>query len=238
MKEFIESITDAKFSIERQSPIFLLKYLLKIFYYRNWLFKKHRINWEFEFNGNNFKYFHHPYNVTWETERAIEIPIIKKYIDRYKNKQILELGNVISHYYSIDHDIIDKYEIKPEIINKDILNYQTDKTYDLIFSISTLEHIGYDEEPRAPIKPLTTIRKLKSLKKSDGKIVITFPIGYNPYLDLLVKYKKIPFDKLFFLKRISKDNRWEQVNSLGDIIDLEFGEPFPNANGLVIGIID
>jgi hypothetical protein len=37
---------------------------------------------------------------------------------------------------------------------------------------------------------------------------------------------------------MTKDNRWRQFESLEDIIDLEFGEPFPNANGLVIGIID
>jgi hypothetical protein len=198
MNDFIKSISDAKFSIERKSFVFLFKYILRIFYYRNWLYKKYRADWTFKFNGDKYKYFYHPYNVTWETERAIEIPIIKKFIDKYKNKQILELGNVISHYFSIEHEIVDKYEIRTGIINKDILDYQTNKRYDLIFSISTLEHIGYDEEPRAPIKPLTTIKKLKSLKKSDGKIVITFPIGYNPYLDLLVKNRKIQFDKIFF----------------------------------------
>ena len=64
----------------------------------------------FKFQGNDFKYFNHWYNTTWDNERTVEIPIICRMIYENNNEDFLEIGNVISHYFNIDHDIIDKYE--------------------------------------------------------------------------------------------------------------------------------
>ena len=55
-------------------------------------------------------------------------------------------------YYKFEHDIVDKYEKKKGIINQDIVDYKPDKKYDLIISISTLEHVGWDETPRENYK--------------------------------------------------------------------------------------
>ncbi|TFF88341.1 MAG: hypothetical protein EU549_03210 [Promethearchaeota archaeon] len=237
MSDLIKSLKDAKFSRERQSIKFILSYILKIFLYRNWLYKKYRKDWKFIFKGEKYRYFHHLYNMTWENERAVELPIIKSILTRYKGRNILELGNVLSHYFNINHDIIDKYENRPGIINKDIISFDTNKKYDLIISISTLEHIGYDEYPRDPSKIAKTIKKLRDLKKENGEIVITFPTGYNPYLDSFIKSKKIQFDEIYYMKRLTKDNRWKEVKDLNKIINLKFGEPYPNANGLIVAFI-
>jgi hypothetical protein len=74
-----------------------------------------------------------------ENERIIEILIIKDYLKLYKN--ILEIGNVLNHYYKCNHTVIDKYEIGDNIINCDVLNppcFPSCSMFDLIISISTL----------------------------------------------------------------------------------------------------
>ena len=57
-----------------------------------------------------------------------------------------------------------------------------------IMSISTMEHVGWDESPRDPNKiPLALENlRLKCLAPG-GEIVVTVPIGYNAYLDKLLK---------------------------------------------------
>src|SRR4030042_5946077 len=57
----------------------------------------------FSFNEKLLNYFYHPYNETWDNERAIEIPIALSFLNENKNKEILEIGNVLSHYVPINH---------------------------------------------------------------------------------------------------------------------------------------
>jgi len=96
-----------------------------------------------------------------ENERAVEIPIIWHIVRENKGKRILEAGNVLSHYFRVDHDIVDKYERAEDVINEDVVNFQPSKKYDLIVSISTLGHVGWDENPKEPSKILKAIEHLK-----------------------------------------------------------------------------
>ena len=191
----------------------------------------------FKFNGKTYNYFANEYNNTWRNERAVEIPIIWEIVKRNFNKNILEVGNVLSNYFTVNHDIVDKYEKVNAVINKDIVDFDNNKRYDLIISISTLEHVGWDERPRNPSKILRAIDNLKKIIVPKGKIVITLPIGQNYYLDDLIMKKKIDFSNMFYLKRISKGNKWKQVNR-GKIKNLKYGSPFKAANGIIIGIIE
>jgi len=191
----------------------------------------------FTFQGDTYRNFYHVYNKTWENERTVETPIIWEMVKKYSGKNILEVGNVLSHYFSVRHDIVDKYEKLNGVINQDIIDFQPSKKYDLVISISTLEHAGWDEKPRDPMKIPRAIEHLKGLLAEAGKIVVTLPLGYNPELDKLLRQGKIQFSKKFFLKRISKDNRWEEV-SWKDVCNSKYGEPFPCANALVIGILE
>jgi hypothetical protein len=100
---------------------------------------------KFSFNGQKYAYFIHEYNTTYKNERAVEIPIFKNILDANSNKKILEIGNVLSHYFKINHKVVDKYEKSPGVINKDALTYQSKNKYDLILAISTFEHIGFDD---------------------------------------------------------------------------------------------
>lgn len=110
----------------------------------------------FRFHGSDYQYFLSDYNDTALNERAIEIPIINRIVTQYRGKDVLEIGNVLSHYFPVRHTILDKYELGQGVINEDICTYAPGKLFDLIISISTLEHVGYDENPRSPAGKLYT----------------------------------------------------------------------------------
>ena len=57
------------------------------------------------------------------------------------------------HYFPADHEIVDKYEKGDGIVNEDIVNFRPGKKYDLIVSISTLEHISWNEEKKTKEDP-------------------------------------------------------------------------------------
>src|SRR6266516_2600109 len=79
---------------------------------------------------------------TWHGERAVEIPLVMDMVRKYQGKNILEVGNVLSHHVRFEHDTLDKYEIAEGVTNADIVDFTSEKKYDLIVSISTLEHVG------------------------------------------------------------------------------------------------
>jgi SAM-dependent methyltransferase len=188
----------------------------------------------FKFNGEIYNYFYHTYHTTWKNERSIEIPIIQRYIDSNKYKNVLEVGNVLSHYFPVSYDIVDKYEEGEHVINTDVVDFNPKKRYNLIISISTIEHIGYDEKIKDPMKIRKALAHLKTLLAPNGKIIISVPLDYNPEMDKLIKYEKT-FSELYYLKRIAVD-KWIEVNK-EDIKNAKFNYPFPKDNALVIGII-
>ncbi len=192
----------------------------------------------FTFQGNNYTYWHHHYNNTWINERAIEIPIVLKILQTNKGKNILEIGNVLSHYYSVEHDIVDKYEKAKGIINQDIIDFQPLKKYSLIVSISTLEHIGWDETPRNPEKIIRVFDNLTRMLAPRGKIVATIPLGYNPVIEKQIKSGILRFEKLFYLKKISYHNRWIEVKSFSDTEGTKYNRVLLTANALIIAVFE
>jgi hypothetical protein len=163
----------------------------------------------FFFDGRSYPYFYHFCNKTWKNERGVEIPIFREILLRHQAQRILEVGNVLSHYLPVHHDVVDKYEVAPGVINQDILTYTPTERYDLILSISTLEHIGWDETPCEPNKLLRVIEHLRSRCLAPrGKLVASLPIGYNTFFDELLRDGKSPFTRQQFLKRISTRNYW------------------------------
>lgn len=163
----------------------------------------------FQFDGREYEYLYHPYNRTWKNERGVEIPIFRELLLKYEGKRVLEVGNVLSHYFPVHHEVIDKYEVAPGVINQDIVEFVPQDKYDLILSISTLEHVGWDEQPQKPGKLLQAIDHLRSTCLApSGRFVASLPIGYNRYFDYLQNNDKSPFTTQHFLKRISKQNYW------------------------------
>lgn len=183
-----------------------------------WRFLKMRLtrclrNKTFRFDGREYEYLYHPYNRTWKNERGVEIPIFREILLDHHGTRILEVGNVLSHYFPVQHDIVDKYEVSPGVINQDIIGFVPHEKYDLIVSISTLEHIGWDEQPQDPPKLLRAIEHVRSTCLAPGgMLVASLPIGYNRFFDDLLDRGKSPFTTHHFLKRISKRNYWAEAD--------------------------
>jgi hypothetical protein len=216
-----------KFLIKRVKCF--IKIDIPCFHYK--IFKSSHI---FTHNGENYKYWYHVHNTTWKNERAVEIPLVCKIMAEYKKLDILEVGNVLSHYFNIHHDVVDKYEKSEGVINQDVVDFSPQKKYDLIISISTLEHVGWDENPREPQKIFKAMDNLKNCLAPGGKLVVTLPIGSNPKLDKYLETGEIKFTENYYLKRISQDNRWIEVNS--GFLGAEYGKPYNGANVLFLGI--
>jgi hypothetical protein len=202
-----------------------------VYFYRGIKFKPY-----FVLANKKYKYLYHRHNYTWCTEREVEIPIAWEIVRKYKSKKILEVGNVLNGYYNLKHDVLDKYEIAANVINEDVVKFCNGKKYDLIISISTLEHVGWDEPKRDRQKIPRAINNLKSMLSKDGVIFFTVPLGYNLYLDNLLHKNKIKLSETHFLKRISIDNKWIEV-PWNTVKNSRFGYPYEAANAIMIGII-
>jgi SAM-dependent methyltransferase len=191
----------------------------------------------FTFQGETYTQFWHRYNSTWRNERAVEIPIIRAVVRKSPGARILEVGNVLSHYGPVSHDVIDKYEKAEGVVNEDICNYAPVKRYDLILSLSTLEHIGWDEQPRRPEKILHAFENLKCLLAPGGRILVTLPLGYNGPMDQWLREGKIAFTRQFYLKRISPANVWREVG-WNHVQNARYDDSVPTARELLIGIVE
>ena len=187
----------------------------------------------FKFKGIEYPYHVHSYNLTWINERTVEIPIALEYLGEYmsKHKSVLEIGFVLPNYIkSLDKwDVVDKFDKGEDVINQDILDYNPKKRYDLILSVSTFEHIGYDDEDN-PEKVFKVIDKCVSMLKPDGKLIFTIPLGYNKRLD---NYVFMLNNNTSFMKRLNNKNHWIEA-SKEEVINSRYNHPYNNANAIAI----
>ncbi|MUG97746.1 hypothetical protein F7734_37735 [Scytonema sp. UIC 10036] len=201
------------------------------------------MQWEtnFSYKGKLLSYNRIPHNNM--AERAIEIPIVFDFLSGCKTTdRILEVGNVLSYYESevnkFSRKIIDKYEIGTDVINEDLMEFSERNKYDIIVSISTVEHIGqnwneYVEQgykvvptekstPRDLEAPLKAIMKIYSLLDNSGKAIITVPFGKitdgfwyvqfsQDYLEKLITKYQLPKEALevTYFKRIASETNLE-----------------------------
>lgn len=180
----------------------------------------------FRFDGIKLRYFHHYYNNTSCNERTIEVPIAHYFLR--PGARMLEVGNVLNHYMPFPHDVVDRYERNPGVVNDDILNFKAPK-YDVILCISTLEHMGWDEPVKDPTKPLRAMQYLyDNLLSTNGTLLVTVPHGENPALDCRVD--EIPCSRHFRFRRYARFTNWREVEAISD--DVRYGSPYPGANGL------
>ena len=136
----------------RKLVCFLLAACLSVADIRRVLRYKFNREKDFVFNSHRLDYFFHSYNNFRVTERAIEIPIIRHYLEQGNYRNILEIGNVTNHYYEYFRQafvdkrktVIDKYELASDVINVDVCKYTPGIKFDFVFSISTFEHMDSD----------------------------------------------------------------------------------------------
>jgi hypothetical protein len=188
----------------------------------------------FHFDGREYHYFVHHYNRAWKNERAVELAIGRQFLEERSGTRTLEVGNVMAHYAPVNYDVLDKYEISPGVINEDIVDHEPTVPYDTILSISTLEHVGWDEQPRQPDKTMRACHALRRMLAPEGELLLTCPIGQNPFLDQYISDRTLPFDDVRFMRRLDGDNTWVEC-PLEDVIGMEYGRPFANANAIFVG---
>jgi SAM-dependent methyltransferase len=137
----------------------------------------------FTFADERYELLRRVYGLTWMTERAVEVPVARRVVERHREERILEVGNVLSHYMPAEHEVVDKYERAAGVRNVDVLELAPEPGYDLVVSVSTLEHVGRDEQPREPERAAAALEHLRRLLRPGGKLFATVPAGYNPALD-------------------------------------------------------
>ena len=175
-----------------------------------WTYSKLLPNRTFVFNRARFNYFYPRYNNTCETERCIEIPIAMAFLESCNYCRVLEVGNVLNHYRAFPHTVIDKYELADGVLNVDVQSYAPTEKYDAIVSISTMEHVGWDEEPFEPQKALRCVESLRGMLNPGGRMLISFPIGHNASLDQAISTETLSCDELLGMKR-ERFNNWSAV---------------------------
>jgi SAM-dependent methyltransferase len=165
----------------------------------------------FSFAGGDYAYLYHRHGFTWLNERAVEVPIAARAVAQAAPGRVLEVGNVLAHYGHNDHTVVDKYEREPGVINVDALEFEAPEPYDLVVSVSTLEHIGWDETDRDPARAERAVEALARQLAPGGRLLVTLPVGYHPVLDAAVREGRVPFDTVRALRRTGRTT-WEEAD--------------------------
>jgi hypothetical protein len=193
----------------------------------------------FLLDGERYRYLFHHYNTTWRNERTVEVPIAIRMLQRHIGARVLEVGNVL-HWYSravqgtAGREIVDKYEVAPRVRNIDIADYVPEMRYGAIVTLSTMEHVGWDEERRDPGKAASVIERMHGWLEPGGELLATIPLGYHAELDRRLLDGPQLFEHVSFMRRRSADNRWVQAPP-GEVRGARYGSPFPFANALAVG---
>jgi hypothetical protein len=142
----------------------------------------------FLFNGVDLPFYDHEYNSTRTNERAIEIPIAMHWLSEHADGVGLEVGNVLHHYFPdilTDRLVVDKYEVEDHVVNIDVMKISG--IFDYIFTVSTLEHVGWDEpEERKLHGAMNALDHLFNHLAPGGQMLVSIPFGSNPALDYAI----------------------------------------------------
>lgn len=189
----------------------------------------------FSVGGRTLQYAVHPYNETWRNERAVELPLAFDWLDRRPLGPVLEIGHVLGHYRpGLAHTVVDLYEPAEGVVNVDAVDYAPAERFRSIIAISTLEHVGFDEDDQDPDKTRRLIEHLATLLAEDGKLMVTFPLGYNRHLDDHLLAGSLGFDQVTLLRRLTTMGEWVETN-LDAAPRARYGFPFHHANMIAVG---
>jgi hypothetical protein len=189
----------------------------------------------FELDGRTYGYHVAKGNRTWDNERAVEIPVGWAAMRAHdRSETIIEVGNVLGHYFDIHHRVLDLNERHRRVTwNEDILEFQPPFAPELVVSISTLEHVGHSDGPRRPEKFRRAVETAIGWLAPGGRLLFTVPLGYNPSVLEYLEEPSPQVTSMLFMRRLTLDNLWEQT-ILPAVRDYRYGNPFPAANALAI----
>ena len=188
----------------------------------------------FAWGGEPIPLFHHRYHYTWMNERGVELALAQRELGAATGS-VLEVGNVLSHYLDTAHTVVDLYERGPGVVNEDVVDYDPGRRFDLIVSLSTIEHVGFDEVVLDPEKPERAIRALAGLLEPGGRLWVTLPVGYNPSLDERIRDGRVRFDRVRALRRGRAG--WAEVE-VSEVWDAAYDRLLFTATGLLVCALD
>jgi SAM-dependent methyltransferase len=166
----------------------------------------------FTFGGATYRYLTHHYNRSWLNERTVEVPIAQAALEHKPGARVLEVGNVLGHYGTVEHLVVDRYEHGPGVLNRDILDFDDPRGFDLIVSISTVEHVGLDRVPPAPELAVEALAHMQGLLAPGGEMLVTVPAGYNEELDAAILASCVGPRQVRALRRAAWRNAWHEVD--------------------------
>ena len=188
----------------------------------------------FEWGGERIPVFHHRYHYTWMNERGVELALARRELEAARGA-VLEVGNVLPHYLDTSHTVVDLYEGAPGVVNDDVVHYDPGRRFDLILSLSTIEHVGLDEVVLDAEKPERAIRALAGLLEPGGRLWVTVPVGYNASLDERIRDGRVRFDSVRALRRGPAG--WAEVD-VSEVWDAAYDRLLFTASGLLICALD
>lgn len=165
----------------------------------------------FSWDGRTLPYFVDHYHYTWLNERTVEIALALDLLEHQPEAEVLEIGNVLGHYTDLTHPVVDKYEHAPGVLNADVADLDLGRTFDLVMAVSTLEHVGLDEDTVDPAKAARAVERLHAHLKQGGLLWVTHPVGYNLALDEQIRSGELAFTRLRGLRREDSRNCWREV---------------------------
>jgi hypothetical protein len=123
------------------------------------------------------------------------------------------------------HAVVDKYEAAANVINLDVADIEFPQAFTSIVSISTMEHVGWDEEPFDPAKAVRAISHLRRFLLPGGTMLISFPIGYNAGLDQALQAGALGCKEVRGMKRMNVMNDWREV-PVSELISCRLENPY------------
>lgn len=173
-------------------------------------------------------------NWLWRHERCIELGLGRYAVALRRPEDVLEVGNVLSSAGHFGHTVVDKYEKAPGVINEDIVDFTPGRRYGLVVCVSTLEHIGWDEEPQDPEKARVALRNISDLVTERGDMLVTIPVGYHRRLEDHCVSTDAPFDDVCLLVKQSRLARW-QPQPIEARNGIRYGAPYACGNAIIVG---
>ncbi|MDA8019460.1 MAG: class I SAM-dependent methyltransferase [Thermoanaerobaculia bacterium] len=225
----------------RPAVVLALRRLWRLHGLRFPLVAVHRVIWflsrtafgprRFTWGGRNLRYFLHPFLM--DTERCVEVPIARDFLEGQPPDAVLEVGNVLSTYQGVSHRVLDLYEQATGVVNEDAADFAWTERFDRIVCLSTVEHVGRDEPVQDPEKAERALRNLRRHLTPDGQLLVTFPLGYHPQLDQALASGRLGELSCIYLRRMSRWNSWTETDARS-ARGAQFGSPYPCGNVVAV----
>jgi SAM-dependent methyltransferase len=145
----------------------------------------------------------------WSDERAIEIPwVLARYADE---RRVLDIGTAFAEAAYVDglselgaSDLVTVDLAEPADVIADVRDLPfEDGRFDLIFCVSTLEHIGRDnaaydvDAPRDERGDEAALRELRRVLAGDGRLLVSVPTGAHDDQGWQVQREPLAWIELF-----------------------------------------